>query len=103
MGKGNDTSAARYVSSEREMVEAVVLHGWGVRARVDAGSKKGQSNTVCLGKRAVKDFWIAPSGAAWIWGERGKKPWLVVSAPSAVVSASIAGTAAWTAGMRAPG
>lgn len=52
-GKGNDPKAARYTEDLKELVQAVVLHGQGVRAKVKAGPQKGQSNTVSLAKRTV--------------------------------------------------
>jgi len=67
-GKGNDASSARYTEDERELVEAVVLHGRGVRTRAVGGPHDGQVNTVVLGKRAAPGYWLCPTRAAWIGG-----------------------------------
>jgi hypothetical protein len=53
-GKGNDVSAAEYTEDLMQMVQAVVLHGKGVRARAFCGAKIGQGNTLGL------------SGQAWL-------------------------------------
>lgn len=67
-GKGNDPKAARYTEDLRELVQAVVLHGQGVRAKVKAGPQKGQSNTVSLAKRTVSGYWLAKSKHEWVDG-----------------------------------
>lgn len=65
-GKGNDPKAAKYTEDERELVQAVVLHGRGVRARVVGGSKDGQPNTVVLGKTSIRGYWLCPTRMDWI-------------------------------------
>lgn len=67
-GKSNDPKAARYTEDLKELVQAVVLHGKGVRAKVKAGPQKGQSNTVSLAKRNVRGYWLAKSKHEWIAG-----------------------------------
>ena len=65
-GKGNDSSAAEYTEDEQKMVQAVVLHGRGVRARVEGGPHDGQVNTVALSGHVIKGYWLCPSRAAWL-------------------------------------
>ena len=67
-GKGNDPKAARYTEDLKELVQAVVLHGKGVRAKVKSGPKKGQNNTVGLGKRSIRGYWLAKSRHDWVAG-----------------------------------
>lgn len=70
VGKGNDASAALYTEDEQEMVQAVVLHGKGVRCKAVGGSCNGQTNTLALGKRAIRGYWLCSSRAAWIAGAK---------------------------------
>ena len=67
-GKGNDASSADYTEDEKQMVQAVVLHGRGVRAKVLGGPHDGQTNTVGLGRRAIRGYWLCPSRATWVAG-----------------------------------
>ena len=67
-GKSNDAKSAKYTSDERELVQAVVLHGRGVRARVLGGDKDGQLNTVALGKQSIRGYWLCPSRLNWVAG-----------------------------------
>ena len=67
-GKGNDAQAARYVDDLKDLVQSVVLHGQGVRAVAKTGSQEGQRNTVYLGKRAIRGYWLAPDKHAWVHG-----------------------------------
>lgn len=68
IGKGNDASAAKYTENEQEMVQAVVLHGCGVRTKAVGGPHDGQTNTVSLGKRAIRSYWLCPTRMAWVAG-----------------------------------
>ena len=65
-GKGNDATAAKYFEDERAMVQAVVLHGRGVRARVVGGKQDGQSNTVALDKNCIRGYWLCPTKLDWV-------------------------------------
>ena len=67
-GKGNDTAAATYTRDEKAMVQAVVLHGRGVRAVAEGGPHDGQPNTLELGKRSIKGYWQCPSKFEWVRG-----------------------------------
>lgn len=67
-GKGNDSSAADYTEDAKRMVQAVVLHGRGVRARTRGGPQDGQINTVILGGRAIRGYWLAPEHREWVAG-----------------------------------
>ena len=67
-GKGNDASAASYTEDERELVQAVVLHGRGVRARVVGGEHDGQSNTVRLDGKRIRGYWLCPTRMHWVAG-----------------------------------
>ncbi len=67
-GKGNDASAADYTEDVRYMVQAVVLHGRGVRTRTRGGPQDGQVNTVTLGGRAIRGYWLAPGYREWVAG-----------------------------------
>ena len=67
-GQGNDASAAEYTDDAKRMVQAVVLHGRGVRARTRGGRKDGQLNTVTLGGRAARGYWLAPQHHGWVAG-----------------------------------
>jgi hypothetical protein len=69
-GKGNDPKAAKYTEDERELVQAVVLHGRGVRARVIGGSMDGQPNTVVLGKQSIRGYWLCPTRMDWVAGAK---------------------------------
>jgi hypothetical protein len=66
-GKGNDASAATYSIDVKLLVQSIVLHGQGARARrVDA--KRPQTNTVCLNGRAIRGYWLCPSKQGWVDG-----------------------------------
>jgi hypothetical protein len=67
-GMGNDASAADYTEDERKMVQAVVLHGCGVRAAAEGGPRDGQVNTLGLAGRAIKGYWLCPSRFDWVLG-----------------------------------
>ena len=59
-GKGNEPSAGEYTEDIARLVRRVVLDGQLVRARVVGGEKNGQLNSVGLGRKAIKDYWLAP-------------------------------------------
>lgn len=67
-GKGNDASAADYTDDAKRIVQAIVLHGRGVRARTRGGPQNGQVNTVSLGGRTVRGYWLAPQHHDWVAG-----------------------------------
>jgi hypothetical protein len=69
-GKGNDVRAAQYTEDLRDVVEAVVLHGRGVRARVVGGKSAGQLNTVSLGGSSIRGYWLSPELRTWVAGAR---------------------------------
>jgi hypothetical protein len=68
VGKGNDASAATYTEDDQMLVQQVVLHGKGVRCRATSGPRKGQQNTLALGRRAIRGYWLHPSRIDWIAG-----------------------------------
>ena len=70
VGKGNDTSAAEYTEDERKLVQQVVLHGHGVRSRAEGGPQDGQFNTVGLGKRKIRGYWLCPTRTDWVTGAK---------------------------------
>lgn len=59
-GKGNDPSSAEYTEDISRLVRRVVLDGQLVRAIVIGGKGDGQCNSVGVGRRAVKGYWLAP-------------------------------------------
>lgn len=67
-GKGNDASAATYTVDEKAVVQAVVLDGCGVRAVAVGGPQDGQVNTLRLGARKIRGYWLCPSKASWVAG-----------------------------------
>ena len=67
-GKGNDASAAKYTEDERELVQSVVLHGRGVRAKVVGGDHDGQFNTVLLDGPSIRGYWLCPTRMSWVAG-----------------------------------
>lgn len=48
------------------MVQALVLHGCGVRAVAVGGPQDGQVNTVGLTGRKIRGYWLCPSKVAWV-------------------------------------
>ena len=52
----------------RAVVQSVVLHGRGVRARVVGGEHDGQSNTVALSKKCIRGYWLCPTKLDWVAG-----------------------------------
>lgn len=67
-GKGNDASVAEYTTDEKRMVQAVVLHGRGVRCIARGGPHDGQRNTLGLAGRAIRGYWLAPECHEWVTG-----------------------------------
>lgn len=71
-GKGNDPKAAHYTEDLKQLVQDVVLHGRGVRAKVKSGPQKGQSNTVGLAKKSIAGYWLAPGKHEWVDGAQAR-------------------------------
>lgn len=67
-GEGNDPKAARYTEDLRELVQGVVIHGLGVRAKAKRGPHKGQSNTLYLGEQAVNAYYLRKGCMDWVDG-----------------------------------
>ncbi|MFW6855386.1 hypothetical protein ACODYM_29265 [Burkholderia gladioli] len=63
---GNDISSALITMDLREMVRAVVIDGWGVRAIAETGPQAGRMNTVYLLKREVVAYWIRHTKMHWV-------------------------------------
>lgn len=76
-GKGNDSSAGEYTEDVERLIQCVVLDGRLVRAKVIGGDKDGQINSVGLGRRVIRGYWVAPSLRHLI--ERGNN---VISSPA---------------------
>ncbi|MEP7186867.1 MAG: hypothetical protein ABI767_13620 [Rhodanobacter sp.] len=70
VGRGNDASSANYTEDEKALVQAVVLHGSGVRAVAQGGPQDGQVNTLGLAGSQIKGYWLCPSKADWVAGAK---------------------------------
>jgi len=67
-GLGNDPRAANYTEDEQVLVQQVVLHGKGVRCCAEGGPQEGQVNTLGLGGRVIRGYWLHPSKLGWVAG-----------------------------------
>jgi hypothetical protein len=67
-GEGNNPKAARYTEDLKELVQSVVLHGRGVRTVARSGSQRKRSNTLALGHKTVRGYWVCPSKRDWVAG-----------------------------------
>ena len=65
---GNDTKAARYTEDLKELVQWVVLQGFGVRTKAKKGPQKWQANTLYLGERTVSGYYLSKSRLEWVDG-----------------------------------
>lgn len=63
-GRDNDGKGGYYTENISEVIEGVILRGWGVRARMDKElipkGTKNPSSTHRFGKISIIDYWVAP-------------------------------------------
>jgi hypothetical protein len=70
-GKGNDPQSADYTEDEKAMIQAVVMHGVGIRAVAEGGRLDGQVNTVSFsGKSKMVGYWLCASRWPWVEGAK---------------------------------
>lgn len=69
---GDRFGRAEYTKDLRRVIQAVVLEGLGVRARPEKKVEGKAGNTVSLGHRAIKGYWLAPEFFPLIQGAKVK-------------------------------
>jgi hypothetical protein len=70
VGKGNDTEAAAFTEDGKTLVQEVVLHGKLVRCWPESGPQAGDSNSVGLGRKKIRGYWLCPTKMEWIAGAK---------------------------------
>jgi len=83
VGKGNDPSAGEYTEDPIRLVRRIVLDNQLVRAEVVGGKQDGQPNSVGLGRKAIRGYWLAPHLRHLVAGAAMQSEELPESVPTA--------------------